>query len=286
VKRKLSTAFHPQTDGLAEVTVGTIMTIVKAFANEVGKDWDLFLPLFEFAYNSSTSASTGKSPFLLNYGMEPAKPIDIELAGTPSVKAGTAEQTASAIARANEIAKVQVAKAQQRMKKYADKHRQDLQLEVGQRVLLSSENIAMPNLLGSYKFNDKWIGPFEVLAKESEYSYKVKLPSNINVHPVFHVSKLKPYNESLKFQGRKKRVDPTTGHGNVNPWIMEEILEEGIGHSGKIIYFVKWKDYPEDQSTWELATKVPQDLIDTWALTPKVYAQKPAARPRTRQRGR
>jgi hypothetical protein len=37
----------------------------------VGKDWDLHLPQFEFAYNSSTHTSTGKTPFFLNYRKEP-----------------------------------------------------------------------------------------------------------------------------------------------------------------------------------------------------------------------
>jgi hypothetical protein len=86
-----------------------------------------------------------------------------------------------------------VSKVQERMKKYVDKHRGELSFEVGDRVLLSSLNIKLPPTLGSYKLNEKYLGPFKILEKVSEVNYKLDLPTLMGVHPVFHFSKLKEF---------------------------------------------------------------------------------------------
>ena len=49
----------------------------------------------------------------------------------------------------------------------------------------------MPDL--RRKLADKFVGPFEVLAKVGAVSFRLKLPSHLRVHDVFHVSQLKAY---------------------------------------------------------------------------------------------
>ena len=72
---KLSTAFHPQTDGLAERYNRTIQEMIRSFLTyERRKDWDLLLTPLEFAYNRSTNRTTGYSPFELLYGQNPTVP--------------------------------------------------------------------------------------------------------------------------------------------------------------------------------------------------------------------
>ena len=71
---KLSTAYHPQTDGQTELVNRTLEQMLRAYVHRAHNDWDTYLALIEFAYNNSAQASTGLSPFFLNYGRHPDTP--------------------------------------------------------------------------------------------------------------------------------------------------------------------------------------------------------------------
>ena len=60
---KLSTAFHPQTDGQAEKTIHTLEDMLRACVLEFQGSWDDQLPLIEFAYNNSYNSSIEMAPF-------------------------------------------------------------------------------------------------------------------------------------------------------------------------------------------------------------------------------
>ena len=60
---KLSTAFHPRTDGLAERTIQTLEDMLRAYAIDFKGSWDDHLPLIEFAYNNSYHASILMAPY-------------------------------------------------------------------------------------------------------------------------------------------------------------------------------------------------------------------------------
>jgi hypothetical protein len=93
------------------------------------------------------------------------------------------------------VIKQHLAAAQNRIKLQADKHRTDRTIVVGEMVLLhlqlyaQSSVINMPYLKISYKF----FGPYKVLEKIGKAAYKLELPNNSVVHPVFHVSQLKSF---------------------------------------------------------------------------------------------
>ncbi len=71
IKRKLSTTFHPQTDGQTERQNSTMEAYLRAFVNFKQNDWARLLPMAEFAYNNAKNASTGHMPFKLNCGYPP-----------------------------------------------------------------------------------------------------------------------------------------------------------------------------------------------------------------------
>ena len=66
IKRRLSTAFHPQTDRPTEQQNSTIEAYLWAFVNIKQNDWARLLPMAKFAYNNVKNVSTGFSPFKLN----------------------------------------------------------------------------------------------------------------------------------------------------------------------------------------------------------------------------
>jgi hypothetical protein len=72
-----STAYHPQTDGLAERMIQNLEEILRRFcayglefkeSDGFTHDWVTLLPALELAYRTSTHASTGKTPSLLEKG--------------------------------------------------------------------------------------------------------------------------------------------------------------------------------------------------------------------------
>ena len=116
-KITFSTAYHPQTDGQTERANQTLEQILRMYIGYKQTDWDQHLPNIEFAINNATAASTGMSPFLVNYGQHPRTPATIT----------STQEPVQAVAEFTEQIKIQMQKAQQaietaqkRQKKYSD----------------------------------------------------------------------------------------------------------------------------------------------------------------------
>ena len=71
IKKRLSIAFYPQTDSQTKRLNSTMEAYLRAFVNFEQNDWARLLPMAEFAYNNAKNASTGHTPFELNYGYHP-----------------------------------------------------------------------------------------------------------------------------------------------------------------------------------------------------------------------
>ena len=71
IKRRLSTAFHPQTNGQPERQNSTMEVYLQAFVNFEQNDWARLLPMAEFVYNNAKNTSTSFTPFELNCGYYP-----------------------------------------------------------------------------------------------------------------------------------------------------------------------------------------------------------------------
>jgi len=71
IRPRMSTAFHPQTDGQTERLNQTIEAYLRNFVNHEQDDWVRLLPMAEFAYNNSVTVGNGISPFYANYGFHP-----------------------------------------------------------------------------------------------------------------------------------------------------------------------------------------------------------------------
>ena len=71
IKQRLSTTFHPRTDGQTERQNSTMEVYLCAFVNWKQNDWARLLLMAEFTYNNFKNASTGYTSFKLNYGYHP-----------------------------------------------------------------------------------------------------------------------------------------------------------------------------------------------------------------------
>ncbi|MBW0558615.1 hypothetical protein O181_098330 [Austropuccinia psidii MF-1] len=84
-KLSFSTAYHPQTDGLAERMIQTLEDMIRRFcayglefkdSDGFTHDWCTLIPALELAYKTSVHSSTGQTPAMLEKGWNPRLPED------------------------------------------------------------------------------------------------------------------------------------------------------------------------------------------------------------------
>ena len=205
----------------------------------------------------------------LKSGKRPRLPLDLFLKrGEVVTNCVTATERADFILSAVKRAKEAMQAAQQRQKVAADRHRRPHQnISVGDMVYLSTAHIRL-KFKGSPKLLPRWIGPFKVLAEINPVAYKLQMPENMRLHPVFHVALLKlATGVSLKSPPTPILLD-----GELEYEVEEIISHRFVGHN-KLEYLVKWLGWGLEHNTWEPkanCANCPEKVSDYWA---RVQAQ-------------
>ena len=245
----MSTAYHPQTDGQTERANRTLEDMLRAFVNIHHDDWDLFLPALEFAYNNSKQASTGFSPFFLDCGQDPLVPDNLFL--PPSTNVPSTSSFLHSWSESLSQARQHLHVAQNRQKQYADTRRRELEFNIGDKVWLANTRLPLTTSTQVRKLAPRWIGPFPIIAKISPLAYKLDLPPHIRIHPVFHVSQLKPYVDPTQFPHRQSFPPPPPLRIDDHEEYEVDAIIDQRQHRGRTQYKVLWKGYPEHDATWE-----------------------------------
>jgi len=191
-KLRLSSAYHPQTDGQTERTIQSLEDLLRSCVLEQGGNWDSFLPLIEFTYNNSFHSSIGMAPFEALYGRRCRTPLCLYESGE-SVVVGPEliQETTDKIKMIQEKMKA----SQSRQKSYHDKRRKALEFEKDEHAFLRVTPITgVGRALKSRKLTPRFIGPYQISERVGEVAYRIALPPSLsNLHDVFHVSQLRRY---------------------------------------------------------------------------------------------
>ncbi|GJV07904.1 putative reverse transcriptase domain-containing protein [Tanacetum coccineum] len=186
----MSTAYHPQTDGQSERTIQTLEDMLRACAIDFGKGWVNHLPLVEFSYNNSYHASIKAAPFEALYGRKCRSPVCWTEVGEAQILGPELiQETTEKIVQI----KQRMQAARDRQKSYADLKRKPMEFQVGDKVMLKVSPWKGVVRFGKRgKLNPRYVGPFKVLKRVGDVSYKLELPEELSrVHNTFHVSNLK-----------------------------------------------------------------------------------------------
>ncbi|CAG7850966.1 SubName: Full=Related to TY3B-TY3B protein {ECO:0000313/EMBL:CCA76064.1} [Serendipita indica DSM 11827] len=250
VELRLSTSYHPQTDGATERANRTMITMLRQAVEPHQKDWVSKLPSIEFAMNSARSAATGYAPFFLNSGQMPRPMIWTAESDYPGV-----QKHAEAIRDAIMSAHDSILAARVKHTTEANKHRKPAPFAEGDLVYLSTQNLSLPKKRAR-KLVPKFIGPFRISKViEPGATYRLELPDELRqrgIHNSFHASLLRFHvpNDDRKFPGRS--LQHVTGFGKPSHWPVDRIVSH-YGTGKRAIFEVLWKS---GDKSWEMYSTV------------------------------
>ena len=290
VQQGLATAAHPQTDGQSENVVKVVGDALRHYIGPLQDDWHEYVALIEFAINNAYHESIQDTPFRVVYGFHPHTPTSIAVPTHVPV----AQQWLQQHTERFQAAKKCVQAAKDRQKHYADKHRSPAHYVAGQWVLLSTRNIKF-KLGGATKFWPKFIGPFQItqIIKDPHShnlqadvtAVKLKLPTSCRLHPVFHVSLLKPFHTRPGQYPVCPEYD--VDQNGLPLFVPQTILKEKqvrIGRSTRLqtFFLIRWQGLSFENDSWIKETELHDiTLILKWREThPGPPPRVPDNRPR------
>jgi hypothetical protein len=257
---RLSTAFHPESDGQTEIFNKEMERYLRTYVDYLQTNWKELLPMAEFACNNAPSSSTKVSPFFATRGYNPRMSFDLKpVVQEPrnpgeKVARAQAESFARKMKETWEFLQEQMGLAQTRMEHFADQGRKPAPAyQPGDQVWLSSRNIKTQR--PSRKLDSKNLGPFRILERIGATSYRLELPASIRIHPVFHSNLLRLDPED-PLPGQIADPPPPVVIDDEEEFEVEKVLDSRLfGRGKKLQYRVSWVGYPPDP-TWYNADNI------------------------------
>ena len=143
--------------------------------------------------------------------------------------------------------------AQAHMKQQCDLHKSERAFNVGDWVYLRLQPYKQQLVAhrAFHKLSPRFFGPYQVLEKIGEVAYRLDLPSDATIHPVFHVSCLKA---KLGYNHVAIALLPSVNsNGILTPKPVVVLLTRSHKLRNKLItqHLIQWQGGNADDATWE-----------------------------------
>ena len=253
----LATTHHPQTNGITERANRTLLQMIRRVCENKGAEWVKWLPLLEFAYNSSVHSSTRISPFYVNYGYSPRVPASFLSAPVSSGNSLTQTEAVTAFCRQLqeqgkriwEQVKQHSEAVGRQIEERENKKRGQVRYQPGDEVLCYQSQLKRGEGEEVRKQQLRYIGPF-VVKEVSPKGWVELLGLPRHVPTKYNCEFLKPYRRCLAAENWRTVAPPPAAimeEGKAS-WEVEAILAERQRRKGKE-FLIKWKGY--NRPTWE-----------------------------------
>ncbi|MBW0496459.1 hypothetical protein O181_036174 [Austropuccinia psidii MF-1] len=224
-KLAFSTAYHPQTDGLAERMIQTMEDILRRFCaycmeykdhEGYTHDWVTLLPEVQLAYNTSQKSTIGKAPALVEKGWNPLFPVDHLKKNLLTIHP-KAKDFHQMWKRACETAAKCIAEAKEYNKQRLDKSHMKPDIRGEDQVLVFTLNLN--NLKGPKKMRDSFVGPFTIIKLIGKNAAEVKLTEEFSSE--FSQAILPDRGVQIPLHEKESHPTRNSGSGGL-PWTCEE----------------------------------------------------------------
>lgn len=271
VKLKMSSSYHPQTDGSSERTNKTVNQCIRFHIERNQKGWVKALPRVRFHIMNSINGSTGFTPFQLHLGRSPRLLPPLSLEDTPPPEG--AESFLSRLQLDILEAQDNLLAAKASQAHAANQHRvPDPQFQVGDQVMLSTKHRRHEYITNGTnrvaKFMPRYDGPYHVVAASPTTStYTLDIPRAANTCKTFHASQLRAFvpNDRELFPARElPRPGPVvTAKGQLENFVERILDEKRVGRTKK--YLVRWLGYGAEDDEWLPRKELEEcEALDDW----------------------
>lgn len=191
IKKIRTTAFRPQSNGSIERMHRSLKEYLRHFIDPDQRTWDKFLKTACFAHNTSVHSSTKFTPFELVFMRKANIPSRFQKPENNQQPFYAYDDYVQNLKRnmqiSFEIARKNLLIGKKRNKSQFDKSTQPRTFDVGDQVQLMNESVRQGR---SKKLGPQWLGPYVVVEKLGDMTYKIKMGRNTKV---VHPNKLKHY---------------------------------------------------------------------------------------------
>ena len=242
IKRRLSTAFHPQTDGQTERQNQTLEQYLRSFVNYQQDDWAQWLPMAEFAYNNSVHSATGYSPFFAYTGCNPRLEVDLS---SPPREVPAVRQRFEDLEEIRTQMTTRLESARKTQRRYANLRTKPRIYAPGDMVWLAGRHIH--TIRPCKKLDYKFYGPFKILDAVGPQAYRLDLTGHLHgIHPVFHVSLLEPVRRREGEDLPPPSFETIDGQEETE---IKAIRDSKIAYR-RLYYLVEWLGFTEAHNEW------------------------------------
>ena len=244
-----TSGYHSKGDGQTKHTNQTLKQYLHVYCNYQQDNWSELLPFMEFAYNNALSATTSVSPFFANKGYH----LNITVHPEHDIASFQAYNFAIDLNELQSTLKAEISAAQQHYQKSTDVWCSPApDFKVGDKVFVKAQ--FFQTTWPSKKISEKYLRPYEIIAQPGTLSFTLHLPESMHsVHPVFHVSMLKPVMSNTFSERIQLAPTPVIIDGEPK-YEISQIVDSKINcwWACKLLYKVIWLEYEDtrDESEW------------------------------------
>lgn len=258
VKLAMSTAFHPQSDGVSKRSNKTVVQALRYHVDRHQRGWVSALPRVRFHIMNTVNPSMDFSRFQLHLGRSPR--IIPPLVSHPTSQSIPDIDAHDLLRRIHlDVSEARdnltLAKVSQRIQ--ADKHRApEVPFCVGDFVMLNTLNRRRAYMQAGdgrvAKFMPRWEGKYKVInAFPDSLVYELELPNAPNSYSIFHASELKPYhaNDAELFPDRNYPDRVPADPSLPDEYLIDRILDHRPRGRG-FRYLVRWVNQAPSEDRW------------------------------------